>query len=86
MSSQEPKTTISEELRTFFDLEIQNEADGGDSPTTLGSTWDSMQQMDNQTLAEYVEQDDTIVLLHVRRELLLLVEQYGYDLTVENHF
>lgn len=76
--------TFSAELSMLFRAEINNEADGGDSPTTFGSAWDSVQQMTDEVLAEYIEEDaDSKRIGEVREELRSLKERYGYDYEVE---
>ena len=77
---------VSTELSMLFSAEINNEADGGDSPTTLGSTKDSMAQMTDEVLAEIIEEEpDSPRIAEVRAEIDKLVKSHGYNYTVEDH-
>ena len=77
---------VSDELKMVFHAEINNEAEGGDSPTTLGSTHDTIQQMTDDVLAEVIDEDPTSPrIAEVRAEIAQLVKDHGYNYTVEDH-
>jgi len=78
----------SPQLESFLVAEVRNEADGGVSPTTLGSALDSLLQMPEDVLEE--ELSDLIVATGVdacalESELRGLIGRFGGDFEVERH-
>jgi hypothetical protein len=85
---------ISDELRNFFLIEIDNEHDeetgnsrsgssspGGVSPATLGSATDSLHQAPDDVVAEWfgLETVDTEAINRISQELEDLIDRHGED-------
>lgn len=64
--------------RWLFMAEIDNEADGGDSPATLGSALESLESGYNPDPADEVDMNP------VEREILKLIKQHGEDKELED--
>lgn len=50
---------LSEAMRNFFEVEVRNESEGGESPATLRSAYDSLQQAPDDIIVEWCN-DPTI--------------------------
>jgi hypothetical protein len=76
-----PPPIVSKVLCLFLLKELENEQNGGDSPTTLGTAKDSLSQMGDRTIAELVGDDFNYRPSYdgMRSELDQLVQKYGYN-------
>lgn len=72
---------VSKVLCLFLLKEIDNEQNGGDSPTTFGTAQDSLAQMGDRTVADIVGDDYNYRPSYddMRSELGQLVQKYGYN-------
>lgn len=76
------RPTLNQAQKKFFCIELENEQAGGDSPSTLGSAYDSLQQAPDDVIIAWCV-DDTIKnresVAHFSQSILALREKYGAD-------
>ncbi|MGH7175677.1 MAG: hypothetical protein ACREGR_04960 [Minisyncoccia bacterium] len=71
----------------FFEVEIRNEDEGGDSPSTLRSAYDSLQQAPNDVIADWCN-DDTVTNDEQAEDFVCsvknLMDKYGEDCLLDD--
>jgi len=70
----------------FFEVEIRNEAEGGDSPSTLRSAYDSLQQAPADVIVDWAD-DDTVTEDNVAdfvQSVKNLMDKYGEDCLLDD--
>ena len=81
-SLRKKEPTVTYRLRKFLEAEVANEAHGGDSPTTLGSALDSLNQMPDTVLADLLGETTGQLAnsTSIHAELEALIQHFGRDL------
>ena len=77
-------TTLTVPIINFFAVEVRNEDDGGVSPATLASAFDSFVQAPDDVLSDWCEIDVTgPVRAWLQAELVALIAEHGDDCTLD---
>jgi hypothetical protein len=73
----------------FFEVEIRNEADGGISPSTLNSAWDSLQQAPEDVIIEWCDDNsvnDATGVKEFRDHIQWMHQKLGGETLLEDLF